>query len=169
MVRKIALAVSSLSAVLLVLCIVLYDEVAAILPIVRGVSEPKTLFLSIRILLINIETLAAFLLLSKSIGRVHHQKELEVLGPLVLLLIGIKMILEFIGMFRTSFLHWVQYPILVGMLGFVFFAWLNHRIVFSREFWKPVKFTKLEVSFFVVLLIGYIASNMPLIRLFLHR
>lgn len=51
-----------------------YDKILSPLPLLRSMKAEKTLFLSLRILLINIATLIVFLLLTKSVGRVHNEK-----------------------------------------------------------------------------------------------
>ncbi|MDC7230695.1 MAG: hypothetical protein PQJ48_10330 [Sphaerochaetaceae bacterium] len=163
--RKLAIGASVLSIILLVLNVVLYNNIPQIIPVLRGLEAEKTFLLSIRILVINSLTLAAFLILSKSIRRSQRDNELNTYGSWILIFIMGKMLVEFIGLFYEDFLILQGYFLLAGFILLFAYGVLRHRYLINKEFWKPVRFITSEKIVLSMLLIAYIAVNIPVISI----
>jgi hypothetical protein len=163
--RKLAVGASVLSIILLVLNVVLYNNIPQVIPVLRGFEAGKTFLLSIRILVINILTLAAFLILSKSIHRSQRDNELNSYGSWILIFIMVKMLSEFTGLFYEGFLDPPDVPPVSGVVLLLLYGLFRHRYLFSKEFWKPVRFIMSEKIILAILLIAYIAVNIPVLSI----
>ena len=163
--RKLAVGASVLSIILLVLNVVLYNNIPQVITVLRGVEAEKTFLLSIRILVINILTLAAFLILSKSIHRSQRDNELNSYGSWILIFIMVKMLSEFTGLFYEGFLILQMSLLLAGVVLLLLYGLFRHRYLISKEFWKPVKFIASEKIILAILLIAYIAVNIPVLSI----
>ncbi len=167
--RKLAVGASVLSIILLVLNVVLYNNIPQVIPVLRGVEAGKTFLLSIRILVINILTLAAFLLFSKSIHRSRRDNELNSYGSWILIFIMVKMLSEFTGLFYEGFLILQMSLLLAGVVLLLLYGLFRHRYLISKEFWKPVRFIASEKIILAILLIAYIAVNIPVVSIFSNQ
>ena len=163
--RKLAVGAGVLSVILIVLDITLYDNILQVVPVIRGIEAEKSLFLVMRILIINILTLMAFLVLAKSIQRSHRNDKLETYGSWILVFIMFKMLVEFLGLFHEVFLNLQMYPLLVGVGLLLAYGLVRHRYLLGREFWKTVRFDVSENIALVVILIAYLAVNIPAISM----
>jgi len=164
--RKLAVGAGVLSIILLVLNMVLYNNIPQVIPVFRGIEADKTILLSVRILVINILTLAAFLILSKSIHRSRRDNELNTYGSWILIFILVKMVVEFTGLFSKGFLILQMYLLLASVILLFTYGLLRHRYLFSKEFWKPVRFIMSEKIILAILLVAYIAVNIPVVSVF---
>lgn len=163
--RKLAAGAGVLSLILFVLILALYEYIPQTIPVLRGIEADKSLFLSIRILVINILTLAAFLILAKSIYRSQQDYELNTYGTWILIFIMVKMLLEFVGLLYESFLNLQMYILLAGVVLLGFYGLSRHRYLFGKEFWKPIRFLASEKIILTILLITYIAVNIPVVSM----
>jgi hypothetical protein len=161
--RKIAIAAGILAAVLLVLNLVLYDRILQDLPVVRGINAQKSVLLSIRILIINILTLTAFLTLANSMYRSQRIKDLSTFGSLVLIFIMGKMLVEFIGLFHAKIMRIQMYPLLATLLFLLIYGALRHKYLFNKAFWKTIRFNTSEKIILTLLLIAYVVVNIPVL------
>jgi len=149
-------------AVLLLLSVILfYNSIISPIPVVRGYVADKTLFLSLRVLVINILTLCAFGALARSIGRSHKDHVTKHVGIVVVLLIDLKMVLEFIGLFSVKIMELEIYPLLLAIILVLVIGYLHNRVFFTRFYWKSVRFTRNEKIFLVLLLVAYLLMTLP--------
>ena len=163
--RKIATGAGILSILLLALNMIFYNNIPQVIPVLRGLEAEKTFLLSIRILIINILTLTAFLILSESIHRSQGDNELNTYGSWILIFIMVKMLVEFAGLFYKDLLILQIYLLLAGFILLLAYGMLQHRYLISKDFWKPVKFITSEKIVLSMLLITYIAVNIPAIAI----
>lgn len=163
--KKLAAGAAVLSIILFVLTMLLYNNIPQVVPVLRGIEAEKTRLLSIRILVINIITLAVFLVLSKSIHRSRRDNELNTYGSWILLFIMGKMLLEFIGLLYDSFLVPQMYLLLAGVVLLLLYGWFRHRYLISKEFWEPIRFITSEKILLAILLLAYIAVNIPVLSI----
>ncbi len=163
--RKLAVGACALSVILFVLNIILYDRILQVLPVIRGIEAEKSLLLSMRILIINILTLAAFLVLTRSVHRSPRSGDLNTYGSWVLIFIMFKMLVEFIGLFHEGFLNLQMYPLLAGVLLLSAYGVSRHRYLISKEFWAPIRFSASEKIILMVILIAYATANIPAISI----
>ena len=163
--RKFAVGAGVLSIILFVLTFLLYENILKMVPVVRGIEAEKSVLLSLRILIINILTLMAFLVLAKSIQRSHRNDKLETYGSWILVFIMFKMLLEFLGLFHEVLLNLQMYPLLMGVGLLLAYGLVRHRYLLGREFWKTVRFDASENIALVVILIAYLAVNIPAISM----
>ena len=162
--RKLSYVAGVFVLVLFVLQVILYDRIIDFIPVIRGIMAEKSLLLSMRILLINILSLAAFLILARSISCVHAGKILNRLGISILVYIMLKTGFEFLSLFNTGILHIQVYPLIGGIALLLLFGFFRYRFLFERDFWKDVRFTAREKGSLVVFMILYLALQIPVIQ-----
>ncbi len=167
--KKVAFSAGILSVMLFILNIVLYERIIDPIPVVRGIFAEKTWLLSVRILISNILSLSAFLILAQSIARSHKEKELNALGISIIIYIMLKMTFEFIALFDTGTLEIQVYPLLFGLAILVGVSFFRYRMLFERAFWKVVHFTAREKGILLLLLLIYIAIQIPALSLIRGR
>lgn len=163
--RKLAVCAVLLSILLFLLNIVLYDKIVTFLPVIRGISTEKTVFLSLRILIINILTLFAYLILVTSISRTQQAANLQNLGFWILILLMSKMLFEFVGLFNAWFMNIQIYPLFAGIAALLFHSVTKYTFIYSKTFWKSISFTKGEITTLIFLLLCYIGIHIPVIPL----
>jgi len=148
---------------MLVLNLLMYEKIISPLPVFRGYEMDKTVFLSIRVLLINFITLIVFLILSRSVRRSHKSKNLGIVGSLILIVIIVKTVVEFTGLFNVVVLELQMIPLLVGIIGVFIYIVLKNRFLLEKDFWKTVKFSKVEILILILGLVSYIGLTLPVI------
>ncbi len=167
--RKTAALSGVLALLLLILTLVLYDSIRDPVPLIRGWEAPKTVLLSLRILIINILALSAFLILSKSIARQVSDGRLKPVGRWILIFIMVKMGLEFTAMFSQVLLESIVFPLLTGIIALLLYALIRHRYLFSKDFWVEIRLSSSEKLILTALLIAYIAVNIPVFTVIIRR
>jgi hypothetical protein len=167
--RKLGIGTAVLAVILFILNITLYDKIFQVIPVIRGVEAEKSLFLSMRILIINILTLIAFLVLAKSISRSHEKRGLSTFGSWILFFFIAKMSLEFIGLFTKGVLEVQMYPLVLGIILLLLFGISRYRFLLSKGFWETVRFSATEKIILIFLLVAYIAVNIPAISVVVNR
>jgi hypothetical protein len=159
--RKLSLAAVGLSMILLILNVSLYDKLQQFIPVIRGLEAETTYILALRVLVINILSLTAFLVPTKSIHRSHQLSDLNRFGGWVLMFIMFKMSFEFLGLFYREFLEMQMYLLLAGMAALLIYGVMRHGYLFTQAFWKKVSFNTSEKILFISLLLLYLAVNVP--------
>jgi hypothetical protein len=163
--RKLAAGAGVLSMTLLIINLSFYNHIPQDIPVLRGIVADKTLLLSIRVLIINMLTLAAFLILANSIHRVQQEAGLNIYGAWILGFIMVKMTFECIGLFYERFFIFQMYLLLAGIVFLLAYGLIRHRNLFRKEFWEPVRFYASEKFILAILLITYIAVNIPVVSI----
>lgn len=82
---------------------------------------------------------------------------------LSLLLIAVKMVVEFMGMFNEFILQNQMYPFLAFVIITLLYIVLQFRVLLSKEFWKDVKFTVIKKTILIILLLSYVSLNLPIL------
>lgn len=159
--RKLSLAAICLSVILLILNVSLFDKLPQSIPVIRGIEAETTHILAPRVLVINILSLTAFLVLAKSIHRSHQSSDLKRFGGWVLMFIMFKMSFEFLGLFYREYLEMQMYLLLAGIAALLFYGVMRHRYLFTQAFWKRVSFNTSEKILFISLLLLYLVVNVP--------
>lgn len=167
--RKLATGAGVLSITLLIINLILYNNIPQVIPVLRGIEAEKTLLLSIRVLAINILTLATFLILANSLYRGHRDNNLIIYGKWILGFIMFKMVLEFIGLFYARFFAFQMYLLLAGIVLLLFYGLSQHRYLFCKKFWYPVKFFASEKIVLAIFLLVYIVLHIPVVSMVLNH
>lgn len=167
--RKLATGTGVLSITLIILNLILYKDIPQVIPVLRGIEAEKTLLLSIRVLAINILTLATFLILSNSLYRAKRGKDLIIYGKWILGFIMFKMVLEFIGLFYARFFALQMYFLLAGIVLLLLYGLSRHRYLFCKKFWYPVRFLASEKIVLVIFLLVYIVLQIPVVSIVLNH
>ena len=154
-----------ISSILLLINVLFYKNISESIQIIRGVFIQKTFFMAIRILLINITTLGLCYWLIKVLIQNGKEKEIEIPGTILLIIVILKTVIEASGMFVKEIMDnslYILVPIL--LIGFLFIYWKGKNL-FKREFWKTITTNKSNLWSVVGLVMVYIVLNIPVIMI----
>jgi hypothetical protein len=141
-----------------------YDSLPAELPLTRWTTAPKSVFLALRVPLINLMTLGLIEVLSPGLRRVTDFERAGAILAILLLTVAAKAGIEAAGilMLPTPF-TWTLIPLVavlsVGLGLAVFFG----RDLLRLERWKQMHMTRPETAGAVALVTGIVVLNLPLI------
>lgn len=140
-----------------------YDSLPATLPITRWTTAPKSVFLALRVPLINLMTLGLIEVLSPGLRRVQSFDRADAILTTLLLTVAAKAGIEAAGilMLPTPF-TWTLMPLVgvlsVGLAMAVFFG----RDLLRRERWKEMRMTRLETTGALAIVTAIVVLNLPL-------
>jgi fatty acid desaturase len=141
-----------------------YDSLPATIPVTRWIAAPKSLFIALRIPLINLMTLGLIELLSLGLQRAKQFGRADAVVAVLLLTAAAKAGLEAAGilMLPVSF-SWTLIPLVaVISVGLATAAFLGRDFLHPVR-WRQLRMTRLETAGALALVMGIGALNLPLV------
>jgi hypothetical protein len=141
-----------------------YDTLPAEIPVTRWAVAPKSLFVVLRVPLINLMTIGLIELLSPALHRAKQFSRADAVVAVLLSTAAAKAVIETGGILVSTVpSSWTVAPIVA-----VLFVGLGTAAFLSREFlqpqrWQQLQMTRLELTGAVGLVIGIVALNLPLV------
>ena len=141
-----------------------YDSLPDMLPVTRWTTAPKSVFLALRVPLINLMTLGLIEVLSPGLRRVTDFERAGAILATLFLTVAAKAGIEAAGILLLPVpFGWTMIPLIavlsVGLGLTVYFG----RDLLQRERWKQMHMTRLETAGAVALVTGIVILNLPLI------
>jgi hypothetical protein len=141
-----------------------YDRLPAEIPVTRWTAAPKSLFIVLRVPLINLMPIGLVELVSPALHRATQFKRADTVVSVLLLTAAAKTGIETVGiLLSTVSSSWTVVPLVA-----VLFVGLGSAAFFSREFlrpqrWRHLQLTRLEITGAVAVVAGIAALNLPII------
>jgi len=141
-----------------------YDSLPGTLPVTRWSSEPKSLFIALRVPLINLMTVGLIEQLSPGLRRMEHFDAADGVVTAFLLTIAAKAGIEAAGILTLPVpTSWTVIPLVAVLaVGLGAAAYLGRELL-HPSCWRQVQLTRLESAGAIALLAGIVILNLPLI------
>jgi hypothetical protein len=141
-----------------------YDSLPAEIPLTRWNVAPKTLFIALRIPLVNLLSLGLIELLSPALHRAKDLVRADAVVGILLSTAAAKAVIEAVGILAWTAPHaWTLIPLLAVLLTGLGAAALLARGLLRQNAWRELRMTRLETTAAAVLLAGIAALNAPLV------
>jgi hypothetical protein len=141
-----------------------YDTLPADIPVTRWTVAPKSLFIVLRVPLVNLMTIGLIELLSPALHRTKQFSRADAVVAVLLLTAAAKAGIEAGGILVSTVpSYWTLVPLVA-----VLFVGLGTAAFLSREFlqpqrWRQLQLTWLEITGAAALVTGIVALNLPLV------
>ncbi len=141
-----------------------YDKLPANIPVTRWTVAPKSLFIALRVPLINLMTIGLVEIVSPALHRATRFKRADAVVSVLLLTAAAKAGIEAGGILVSNVpSSWTLVPLVAVLLvGLGTAAFLGREFLQPRT-WQQLQLTQRELTGVVGLVIGIVALNLPLV------
>jgi hypothetical protein len=140
-----------------------YDSLPEILPVTRWTDAPKSMYIALRVPVINVLTMGLVELLSPGIRRATDLKAGNAIEATLRLTVAAKACLEAIGILLLPASNsWSLAPLAaVLVIGLGTAALLGRRLLVGQR-WQKMQMTRPESAGALAVVLGILALNLPL-------
>jgi hypothetical protein len=140
-----------------------YDSLPDMLPVTRWTDAPKSMFIALRVPVVNLLTLGLAEVLSPGIRRATDLKTGDAIEATLLLTAAAKACLEAIGiLLLPASTSWSVAPLAaVLVIGLGMTALLGRGLRFGQQ-WRKMQMTRPESAAALAIVIGMVVLNLPL-------
>jgi hypothetical protein len=140
-----------------------YDALPAELPVTRWTTAPKSLFLALRVPLINLLSLGLIEVLWRGLRRLKDFERADAILAALSLTVAAKAGIEAAGILMLPVpFTWTLIPLIVVLAAGLGAAAFFGQDLFRHERWQKLQMTRLETAAAVALVAGIVVLNLPL-------